>query len=123
MPALNLTDFTIRAIKPPDRGQVTYWDTNLPGFNVRISQGGAITFCLVFGTDRRRISLGRVGVVALKDARKRAKDILAEYQLSGHKTTTPFFKDARETYLKTGQWKPSTAADQKKQMYLIRVLS
>ena len=114
MPALNLTDFTIRNIKPPEHGQVTYWDTSLPGFNVRVSQGGSLTYCLVYGSDRRRVSLGRVGVVALKDARKCAKDLLAEYQLSGHKTASPLFKDSRETYLKIGQWKPSTAAENRR---------
>ena len=114
MPTINLTDISIRAIKPPENGQVTFWDTQIVGFNIRASQGGTLTYSLVYGANRKRVSLGRVGIVSLKDARKKARDILAEHQLNGHKVPSITFEDAREMFLKTGQWKPSTAKENRR---------
>ena len=37
---MHLTDLTVRSLKPPERGQRDYADDALPGFAVRVSQGG-----------------------------------------------------------------------------------
>ena len=47
MPQVHLTDITIKSLKPPERGQLTYTDDALPGFGVRVSQGGVKSFVLV----------------------------------------------------------------------------
>ena len=57
-----LTDVAVRALKPPFEGQVTYFDKSLPGFGVRVSQGGTKTYTVVYGANRRRTSLGTLGL-------------------------------------------------------------
>ncbi len=81
MPKTQLTDISIRALNPPEQGQVTYWDKSLVGFGVRVSQGGAKTFVLVYGANRRRTSIGRFPAINLSDARTEAKRLIAEHTL------------------------------------------
>jgi len=80
MPKLLLTDLTIRNLKSADR-QTMYFDKNMHGFGVRVSTGGTKTFALMYGPNRRLVSIGRVGVISLADARKEAKKVLAEHTL------------------------------------------
>ncbi|WP_461459190.1 Arm DNA-binding domain-containing protein, partial [Parasphingorhabdus sp.] len=70
---MSLTDLQIRRLKVPEKGQKTYYDPGLPGFGVRVSQGGSKTFVVVYGKDRRRRSLGRYPELSLSDARILAK--------------------------------------------------
>jgi hypothetical protein len=42
-----LTDVSVRALQPPEKGQKTYWDSSLSGFGIRISQGGAKTWIVL----------------------------------------------------------------------------
>lgn len=81
MPTAHLTDITIKSLKPPERGQLTYTDDNLPGFGIRISQGGVKSFVIVHGRGRTRTTLGRHPIVSLQQARKKAREILAERTL------------------------------------------
>jgi hypothetical protein len=69
MPAVRLTDVSIRALKVPPSGQVTYWDR---GLGLRVSQGGSKTFVVLAGPGRRR-ALGRYPQLSLADARQKAK--------------------------------------------------
>ncbi len=85
MPKILFTDITLRQLQPPKTGQVDYWDKALPGFGVRVSQGGAKSFVLVHGRHRHRTTLGRVGVVSLREARDAARRILAENTLGKHR--------------------------------------
>ena len=48
-----LTDIAIRAFPSPEKGQRTHWDSVVPGFGVRVSQGGTKTFVLMHGRDRQ----------------------------------------------------------------------
>lgn len=88
----SLTDMRIRAIEPPAKGQKTYFDDALQGFGVRVSQGGTKTFIVIYGNERRRITIGTWPVVPLAKARERAKDKLAEIQLGGGHAPIPFKK-------------------------------
>ena len=96
---MRFTDITINALKPPENGAVIFYDETLPGFGVRISQAGTKSFVLTHGTRRRRETIGRVGVVALKSARTEAKRRLAEYTLGKHQPRAMGWNMALQTYL------------------------
>lgn len=70
---MRLTDLQIRKIGSPDKGQKTYFDDMLPGFGIRVSQGGAKSFVVMSGKDRKLKTLGRYPELGLKEARTAAK--------------------------------------------------
>jgi hypothetical protein len=74
---MRLTDLTIRKLSAPQTGQKTYFDDALKGFGVRVSQGGAKSFVIMYGEKRRLKTLGRYPTKALKTARKDALAFLA----------------------------------------------
>lgn len=100
MPKKLLTELTIRSLRPPERGQVTYWDTRLTGFNIRLSQGGAKTFSVVHGPTRQRITMGRYPLVPLAVARQRAREILLSAALNPARRPSVSFPEALERYLR-----------------------
>jgi integrase len=75
----NLTDVSVRALKPPPKGQLTIWDKASP-LGARVSQGGSKTFILIVGSGKRR-TIGRFGIISLSKAREEARRILAEKTL------------------------------------------
>ena len=81
MPNLRLTDLTVRNLAATPGKQATYHDETLPGFNLRISPGGAKTFTVIHGGDRKRITIGRYPALSLAEARDQAKKILANLTL------------------------------------------
>jgi integrase len=95
---MSLTDRSIAALEPPLSGQKFHPDGSLPGFGVRVSQGGAKSFILVVGTDRRKITIGRYPIISLSDARRKAKTILAQRTLGLDKPLTPTFREVEEKY-------------------------
>lgn len=100
MPTINLTDVSIRALPSPYNGQTTYWDANLPGFGVRVSQGGTKTFVVVYGVERRRFTLGRFPVISLKQARDEGRRLQAGLTLGLiEKRPSPLYTDARDLFL------------------------
>jgi integrase len=99
MPVVTLTDITLRSLRPTPGKQVTYVDKSLKGFGVRVNERG-MSYVLTFGPDRRRIKIADVGVVPLKDARTKAKTILAEMQLGLAKPeAAPTFDEAKVLFL------------------------
>ena len=40
MPTLKLTQAAVERLKPPASGRVEYWDSQLPGFGLRVSAPG-----------------------------------------------------------------------------------
>ncbi len=113
---MRLTDISIRALNPPERGQVTHYDDTLSGFGVRVSQGGTKTFIVVYGPTRRRMTIGRFPAVGLADARAEAKRILAEATLGKHRPKTVTFDKAKDEFLEHVQHKnrPRTYEDYKR---------
>ncbi len=75
---MSLTDLQIKRLKAPEKGQKTYYDSTLPGFGVRVSQGGTKTFVVLYGKGRRRRSLGRYPDLSLSEARHLAKQAQVE---------------------------------------------
>ncbi len=96
---MRLTDISIRALKSPEKGAVIFPDDSIPGFGVRVSEGGTKSFVLTHGPRRQRETIGRVGVISLSDARAEAKRRLAEYTLGKEKPRTISWDAAKEEYL------------------------
>jgi hypothetical protein len=65
---MSLTDLKIKRLKAPDTGQKTYYDSPLPDFGVRVSQGGTKTFVVLYDRERRRRSLERYPELSLSKA-------------------------------------------------------
>lgn len=94
-----LTDINVRSLKAPDKGQKFYADAATPGFGVRVSQGGTKTFVLMYGEPRRRLTIGRFPTISLAEARKIAKDRLAEATLNKFRATPITFEEAKKAFL------------------------
>lgn len=76
MAKIKFTDLAIQNLKRPAKGQKEYWDNSLPGFGIRVSQGGSMMFFA--WVNRRRKNLGRYPTVTLKEAREAARQVLLE---------------------------------------------
>ena len=114
MPIVTLTDITLRSLRPVTGKQVTYIDKSLKGFGVRVTGTGAMSYVLTLGRERQRIKIADVGIVTLKDARARAKTLLAEKQLGvGKPTSSPTFDKAKTLFLSMCEQKnkPRTVRD------------
>ena len=94
-----LTDLTIRNLKAPEQGQRMYLDKNLPGFGVRVSQGGTKTFTLMHGPRRELTKIGRFPILSLASARDQARNILAEEQLGIRRPKAPRFDEALDLFI------------------------
>jgi integrase len=113
VPKANLTDISVKRLKAPASGQVTFWDANLDNFGCRISQGGSRTFIVLLGSGRR-YTIGRYPIITLQDARTEAKRILAQRTLGSHRSPAITFKDALDLFITTHceqHNKPSTAKE------------
>lgn len=83
MPTQSLTEMVLRNAEPPETGQYVIWDKQLSGFGIRISQGGARSFVIMFyeGKRKRRMTLGKFPALGLAEARAEAKRVLANVML------------------------------------------
>ncbi len=77
---MRLTDISIRQLRPPATGQQKFMDDALPGFGVRVSQGGAKSFFIMYGERRRLKTIGRYPDMKLADARREAKRLQVELE-------------------------------------------
>ena len=78
---MRLTDLSIRKLRAPDSGQKTYFDDALPGFGIRVSQGGTKSYVVMYGKQRRLKTLGRYPDMGLADARRAAKRVQSDVAL------------------------------------------
>lgn len=99
---MRLTELAVRNLKPPEKGQKTYWER---GFGVRVSQGGTKTFLVKH--DERWVTIGKYPSISLKTARDEAQRIKLGVAPIRRLET---LREAREAYLEECEIKnrPST---------------
>ena len=103
-----ITELMIRSLSPPEKGQRFYADISVPGFGVRVSQGGTKAFVLLYGDPRRRLTIGRFPTISLAEARKAAREVLAEHTLGKYRPKSITFDDAKTKYLEASAGKNRT---------------
>jgi len=96
---MHLTDLVVKNLPAPVKGQKDYRDDALPGFSVRVSQGGSRVFYLIHGRSRTRTKIGVYPAISLSQARQKAKELLAEQTLGRDKPKTIRFDEALRQFL------------------------
>ena len=81
MPRIKLTKSTIDALPSPS-SDVVYWDTNSPGFGVKVTPKGRKVFVVLYrtggaGSKLRKYTIGPYGRVTLHQARVAAQKVFA----------------------------------------------
>ena len=109
MPRQHLSDMTVRTAEPPASGSVTFWDSSVRNFGLRITSTGARSFIILIGSGRRQV-IGRWPTISLAQARSKAKQIFAERTLGRYQPRTIAWEAARAEYLSHAKAKnrPST---------------
>ena len=98
---IRLTDLSVRSLAAPATGSITYFDDTVPGLGLRVSAGGTRAYTLVYGPSRTRAAIGRVGVISLKDARTKAKAIVAQHTLGAIGRQSPTFEVTLDDFEKS----------------------
>jgi hypothetical protein len=83
MPTRKLTQPGIEKLNGPPSGRIEYWDSQLPGFGLRISETGRETWVVMYRVRGRlvRETLGTTAVIPnVADARMRARESLLKAQ-------------------------------------------
>jgi integrase len=78
---MHFTDRGLKALKPPARPkQVDYFDESLPGFGLRVSYNGRKSWTVLYRCNgvKGRLTLGRLDVLPLVEARERARQAIKE---------------------------------------------
>jgi len=83
-PTSKLTKTTVAALTlPPRKSELLVFDADLPGFGVRLREGGSKTWIFQYklGSKHRRITLGRVSALEPAAAREQASKLHAQVRL------------------------------------------
>jgi integrase len=83
MPTIKLTQPAVEKLKAPSSGRIEYWDNQLPGFGLRISETGRRTWVVMYRVEGKlvRETLGTAAVIpSVADARTRARESLQKAQ-------------------------------------------
>lgn len=82
-----LTKRFVDSLKPDPNGkEITYWDESLRGFGLRIRPTGGAAWIAMYRTHEgrlRKLTLGRLGALTPDEARKEARQKLAEADRGG----------------------------------------
>jgi len=114
MARILLTDVAIQRLKPKKTGQLKVWDTKLPGFGILIGKRNK-SFLVVTGKERRNKTIGQYPDLSLKEARKKARVVLAH---SKDKNDSGGIQGAIRAYLEDcqGRVKPRTIIEYKRHL-------
>ena len=81
---MKLNATSLRSLTLP-RGKKDHiaWDDDIPGFGVRLREGGSAGFVFQYqiGAKQRRMSLGAISAVPIGNARKTAEKLYARVRL------------------------------------------
>lgn len=81
MPTAKLTKRSVETVEPSTKKQIILWDSEIRGFGVRVMPSGLKTFVVQYRNKdgiKRRINLGRFGVITVDQARDLARVRLGE---------------------------------------------
>lgn len=110
MPRVTLTEFSLRSLKGVPGKHVIYLDKNGPtGFGVRVTEGSR-SYVVTYGKERKRVTLGSVGSLSLREAREKAREVLT----GKHQATTPTVESAVRQFVSlhcAQRNRPSTARE------------
>ena len=107
--AERLTDALVRNVGLPDQGQRFIWDTQVKGFALRVTAGGARSFVVDYRAKgrQRRITIGSYPDWSVAAARDEAKAMKREVDLGGdpmgqrhEEATAPTVRDLWDRYEK-----------------------
>jgi integrase len=87
MPTLKLTQAAVDKLKPPATGRVEYWDSQLPGFGLRVSDTGRKTWQALYRVDGKMVreKLGTLAQIeSVADARARARQSMTKARAGAH---------------------------------------
>ena len=99
-----LTDLYIRNLKPPTRTRVI-WDEKQTGLGIQITPKGVKSFKVVYRFQHRPrwYNIGRYGEVDLKEARRKAQEVLSEVEQPGKKNPKGYDPQAEKMILRRGE--------------------
>jgi hypothetical protein len=78
---VKLTKRTVDGIAPEPKRDVYVWESEMPGFGLRVKPSGVRSFMVQYRNSSglsRRMTVGKLGVLTPEEARKAAKSILAD---------------------------------------------
>ena len=80
MSHIPLTPAIVETLASPAKGQIDYWDGALPGFGIRLSQGGTKSWVVMLRREKRkvRVTLGTYPQLSLEAARVKARELLIQ---------------------------------------------
>ena len=91
-----LTELSVRSLKPEPGKQIKVWDTKTPGFGVRVNDRSK-SWIVMFGHKRQLKVLGRYPDMPLADARKKA--LVAIGSADDSVASAPFFDTSLQRFL------------------------
>lgn len=114
-----LTEANVAKLKP---GQKAFWvsDTILPNFRLNVQPTGSRTYYIVFRDKGKAGSrrIGKAGIITATEARAKAKQILAEWAMTGvnpvqqvkneEENHTPTIQELTDIYINSGRDKEAT---------------
>ena len=96
---MKLTDMTLQKLPIPEKGQKLHSDNSLPGFAVRVSQGGTKTFMAIVGKERRLSPSAGMGSSPSAKRENEPRTFWAEHQLGIVRKPVPTFGETLAEYL------------------------
>lgn len=121
---MKLTKTAVEALDSPAKGYAIHWDSDMPGFGVRVTSGGVKSYILqarIRGREKR-ITLARCADISADTARKRAMQLRGEISGGGdpvarrqrERMESVNLETAFEDYLKTKDLRPRTEYDMRR---------